>query len=285
MTRADELIEEALGTRPVRLAGLSGGCVAEVHLADMPDGSRVVAKIDRTPAPKLDLEGWMLEVLRTRSALPVPEVLACRPRVLVLAYIPNDGRRSDAGEREAGAMLAALHGVRTEAGYGMERDTLIGPLDQPNGWMDDWPRFYAARRLRPMARLAHARGGLGAREVDRIESLCGRLDELLGRANPPGLIHGDCWSGNVLWNAGRVVGFIDPAVHYADPEVELAFVDLMGGCFGRAFWSSYASARPIRPGWDRRRSVYQLYPLLVHAALFGGGYGHRVARTLSALGT
>ncbi|MEO1511889.1 MAG: fructosamine kinase family protein, partial [Planctomycetota bacterium] len=274
---------------------LSGGCVGDVHRLRMPSGEDLVCKGAGGGAggvgggvgssASLDIEGWMLGYLRPRSTLPVPEVVHCEPSLLVMRHVPNDGARSDAGDREAGRLLAELHGVGADA-YGLERDTLIGPLAQSNTVADDWSRFFGERRLRPMA--ARAGGSLPGGTRGRIDRLCGRLDALIGEAGPPALVHGDLWSGNVLWDGGRVAAVIDPAVYHADAEVELAFIDLMGG-FGRGFWEAYAEARPIRAGfWETRRDLYNLYPLLVHAALFdppgGGGYASSVARTLDRLG-
>jgi len=267
-------IASALGSEPVSLRTLSGGCVAEVYRAQMPDGSDLVIKVDGGGDPKLDREGFMLEKLAAADA-PVPSVIACRPDLLAIEYIENDGRKSSEGEAELGGLVADLHGHGNER-YGLERDTLIGPLDQPNRWDAHWPRFYAERRLAPMADAAERGGSLPRGARDRIARICEQIDALIPEPNPPALIHGDLWAGNALWHRGRPAAMIDPAVYYADREVELAFIDLMGG-MGRSFWLAYEDRRPIRPGfWEGRCDLYKLYPLLVHAVLFGGGYGRSV---------
>lgn len=135
-----------------------------------------------------------------------------------------------------------------------------------------------------MADAAHAAGRLPASARARIDVLAGRLDRWLDAPHRPALVHGDLWSGNILARGGRIVGLIDPALYYADPEIELAFMTLFGGV-GAGFFRSYAERRPLRPGFfEVRRDVYNLYPLLVHTRLFGDAYAAQVARILDRLG-
>jgi fructosamine-3-kinase len=120
--------------------------------------------------------------------------------------------------------------------------------------------------------------------MGRLEKFAGRLPDFLPAESRPSLIHGDMWTGNVLCHGGRIAGFVDPAIHYADAEIELAFATMFG-TFGDAFFGRYAERRPLRPGFfEERRELYNLYPLLVHARLFGGHYAAQVERTLSRFG-
>ena len=110
--------------------------------------------------------------------------------------------------------------------------------------------------------------------------MAGRLGRWIDEPDQPGLIHGDCWGGNVLCRRGRVAAFIDPAIYYADPDMELAFGTLFA-TFGPAFFRRYQDIRPLRPGFfEARRDLYNLYPLLVHVRLFGGTYLTGVERVL-----
>ncbi len=257
--------------------------MGDVRLVELDDGSRVVAKLGDGPNATLDVEGDMLRELRRLSSLPVPEVYHAEPTLLVMGHIENDGRRSDAGEAELADLLADLHAVTSDR-FGFERDTLIGPLRQPNTWTGTWAAFFCEHRLLAMGRGALNHGRITRSLMTRLETLAGRLDRWIDGTRTASLIHGDCWSGNVLWHDGRVAALIDPAVCFADAEIELAFIDLMGGV-GASFWARYDQRRPIEKGfWETRKDLYNLYPLLVHARLFGGGYAGEVERIVARLG-
>jgi fructosamine-3-kinase len=275
-------LEAALGRRPRRLAAMSGGCIAEIYRVELEGGESVVAKLGRTPGA-LPTEGWMLRYLSQHSTLPVPDVLHVDDDLLVMSQIEAGGALDEAAERHAAELLAALHDV-TAPSFGLERDTLIGGLHQPNPPSASWLDFFAEHRLIHRARDAHDAGRLPVQTLHRIETLAGRLDRWLIEPARPSLIHGDMWGGNVLAKGGRIAGFVDPAIYYADAEIELAFSTLFS-TFGDAFFERYGTLRPLRPGFfEERRDLYNLYPLLVHARLFGGAYPAAVARTLDRFG-
>jgi fructosamine-3-kinase len=275
-------IEAATGLRPLRLAPLSGGCVGEVWRVAMPGGTTLVAKTAENGGA-LCVEGWMLGYLARHSALPVPKVIHAEDRLLLMEHIDAGDPIGDDAERHAAELLAALHAIDAPS-FGLERDTPIGGLLQPNGDLPGWLDFFRDRRLLPMARAARDAGRLPAATTRRIDRLAARLSGWIGDDVRPALIHGDMWSGNVLVKRGRIAGFIDPAIYYADPEIELAFATLFG-TFGGAFFDRYGEIRPLRPGFfEIRRDLYNLYPLLVHVRLFGGSYVAGVARILDRLG-
>jgi fructosamine-3-kinase len=276
-------IERALGVRPLSVGPLSGGCVGEVYRADLPDGEKVVVKRDQRPSPTLDLEAYMLRYLAEKSELPVPAVLYDDPRLLIIAFLPGGGAVNNAAEQHAADLLADLHQITAPA-YGLERDTLIGSLSQPNPQTGSWLEFFRESRLLYMADEARRAGQLPAAFTPRIERLAARLGDWLPDNGRPALIHGDIWGGNVLAQDGRITGLIDPAIYYADPEIELAFITLFN-TFGDAFFRRYGEIRPLDPAFMReRRHLYNLYPLLVHVRLFGGGYVAGVDRTLRQFG-
>ena len=270
-------IEAVLGRRPRSLTPLAGGCIAEVYRAELDDGSVVTAKW--ATAGGLEPEGFMLRYLAKHSELPVPGVIHAGDDLLIMDYVETGGSLGPEAEVQAAELLAALHGIAAPR-YGFERDTLIGSLHQPNPWTESWTAFFAEQRLLHFGRVARDAGRLPAETLRRLERLCGRLPDLIGPAARPSLIHGDVWGGNVLVRGGRIAAFIDPAIYFADAEVELAFSTLFG-TFGEAFFRRYGELRPLRPGFfEARRELYNLYPLLVHTALFGGHYARSVARTL-----
>ena len=282
MTRAglDQRIEAALGQAPRSAEPLSGGCVGDVVRLRMPDGGDVVAK---TGGAGLALEGWMLDFLREHSRLPVPRVLFADDSLLVMEFIPAEGGIDRRAQTHAADLLADLHAV-TAPKFGLERDTLIGGLHQPNAPSPDWVPFFRDQRLMAMGRQALDAGRIPAALMTRLETFCAQIDEFIDEPPAPSLIHGDMWAGNVLCASGRIAGFVDPAIYYADAEIELAFSTLFG-TFGDLFFARYGEHRPLRPGFEEaRRDIYNLYPLLVHARLFGGSYVGSVAATLSRFG-
>ena len=245
---------------------LSGGSIAAVWWAELGDGREVVVKQGTTPA-ELEAEG--LAALAAAGA-PVPAVLAVDGTVLVLEYL--SGPPGD--RRELGRALARLHRT-TGARFGWHRDNVIGPLPQANPPTDDWPTFLGEARLRPY--LDDLPRDLSSRLGSAIEQ--GRVAEVAEHDVVPSLVHGDLWSGNVL--ADRWL--LDPAVHHADREIDLAMLELFGSV-GSALLAGYEEEWPLDTGWQQRLPLLQLPPLLVHVRLFGASYLSGVAARLDTLG-
>ncbi len=273
------VVEGTLDERLKSARPMGGGCIGEVYKVELEDGTPLVAKVDRQGESHLEREAYMLRYLCEKSSLPVPEVYHGSETLLLMEFIEGSSHFSAGAERHAAELLAALHGISAGA-YGHERSTLIGSLDQPNPWTESWTEFFREQRLLYIARIAHEAGRLPAEDVLRVERLSEKLDELIGEPNPPALIHGDVWSANVLAEGNRITAFLDPALYYADPEIELSFIRLFNS-FGEAFLERYAEIRGIdRRFYWTRRDLYSLYPLLVHVYFFGGGYLGSVRSTL-----
>ena len=278
----EKILHAAMGEKVGALRPLSGGCVGEVYRGQTNSGRPLVIKHgDKESA--LSLEGWMLGYLREKSDLPVPEVFFARDDLLVMEYLESgDGLDPDA-QTHAAELLAALHEISAPR-FGLCRPTLIGGLNQPNEESDSWIDFFRDQRLLYMARVAHEGGQLPLDIFSRLEKLASRLSDFITEPARPSLIHGDMWGGNVLAKGGRITGFVDPAIYYADAEIELAFSTLFS-TFGNSFFNRYRELRKIEPGFfEERRDLYNLYPLLVHVRLFGGSYIRDVSRTLSRFG-
>ncbi|MDZ7703701.1 MAG: fructosamine kinase family protein [Trueperaceae bacterium] len=275
-----ERLEPLLPSPPQHAEPLSGGCIAEVYAVTLANGDRVVVK---TGSDTLALEARMLDHLAEQSDLPVPAVRAAEDDLLVLEHLPGTSHISKDAERHAADLLANLHSTPAPH-YGFTYDTLVGSLPQPNPPTDDWVAFFRDQRLLYMADLAHRAERLPSSVYDRLKNLAENLHEHLDTPAHPSLIHGDIWSGNVLAEGGRITGLLDPALYYADAEIELAFIALFN-TFGDAFFDRYQEHRPIRDGFfEQRKDLYNLYPLLVHVRLFGGSYLTSVTRTLDRLG-
>lgn len=282
-------LETALGGRIVKTKALPGGDIADVSLLTMDDGRQVVAKRPRMDQPDTTAcEKMMLRHLAKSSALPVPEVLFQSKGVLVISYIPNAGATdAAAAARDVARHVAALHQVAPKGKrpyYGFNKETFIGPLPQQNEASQNWCQFFTDNRLLAMAGSCVRTGRLDASLMARIETLAKKLPEMLPATPQSGLLHGDLWAGNILIDGDRAVGFIDPAISYGHAEMDLAFIALMGG-LDPVFFDAYNEVSAIDAVFETtRKPIYQLWPLLVHVRLFGGGYGAQVEQILTRFG-
>jgi fructosamine-3-kinase len=282
-TNIQAQLTEILGITPVRLQPLTGGCIGEVYRVDLPDKSSLVAKVADGTGITLELEGYMLHYLNAHSSLPAPGVIHSADTLLLMEFIDGHSLFSENAERHAAELLAALHGIRGDY-FGFERDTLIGSLHQPNPRTDSWIDFFRDHRLFYMAGEAARVGRLPGHFLHRLDQFVAHLDDWLSEPEQPSLIHGDAWTTNILASDSRITGFLDPAIYYAHPEIELAFITLFN-TFGTAFFRRYNELRPIQSGFfETRRDIYNLYPLLVHVRLFGGGYVASVDSILRRFG-
>lgn len=282
-SKLHKIIESVVGKPPQIIVPLSGGCVAEVYKVRFADKSTAVAKVDHSHPTRLITEGAMLNYLAKHSRLPVPAVMHCSQDVLLIEFLEGDSHFPDSSQQHAAELLADLHSINSD-NFGFESDTLIGGLHQPNRKTRSWLEFFRDQRLLHMAGEAVNAGRMPATMLTRMEKFCEKLSIWLEEPKQPSLLHGDVWTTNVLAKGERITGFIDPAIYYGHPEIELAFTTLFG-TFGTAFFQRYNEIRPVQSGFmEERKDIYNLYPLLVHVRLFGGSYLQSVDKTLNRLG-
>ncbi len=225
------------------------------------------------PSGRLETEAKMLEDIK-KYGIVVPQVYDLSKTHLLMEYIEEEAVNTLRQEEMAAQVLAKLHRVGNDAHmYGYWYDTTIGPFDQSNEQTQyHWALFWAQMRLMPMAQRCYESGILPKWEMGRIETLCSKLYTRIDmRKIVPSLIHGDLWSGNILFNMNGAV-LIDPALYFADREVELAFI-AMFNTFGACFWNAYTQIHPLSEDfYETKEPLYQLYYYLVHMAIYGEGY-------------
>lgn len=237
--------------------------------------------------PMFEAEAAALHALIATNSVRVPWPLcsgtAAGQAFLVLEYLDLRGSGDAA---QLGEQLARLHRAPQArpdgAQFGWVHDNWIGSTPQPNGWRHDWVAFWREQRLGHQLKLAAQNGYGGVLQRDG-EALMARLDDFFSDYRPaPSLLHGDLWGGNHGYLADRTPVIFDPAIYVGDRECDLAMSELFGG-FAPAFYAAYREAWPLDPGYAARKTLYNLYHILNHANLFGGGYVAQAQRMLSQL--
>jgi fructosamine-3-kinase len=275
----------------VRVAGVelvdpqpvSGGDICQAYAAESADGKRIFAKtLPSAPTGLFEAEARGLDLLRVAGGPPVPGVVAVGPDGLVLAWVAP-GSPSDRAAADFGRRLAHLHRAAGER-FGAESDGYVATVPLDNAPTQDWPTFFAQRRVGPALAAARRRDAIGDADAGAIQDVIGNLAALAGPGEPPARIHGDLWAGNLLWGADGQVWLIDAgAAHFGHRETDLAMLALFGVPYLDDILAGYDASFPLAAGWHDRIALHQLHPLLIHAALFGGGYGARAAAAARSL--
>ena len=268
--------EVLLGRPVVATTSVAGGDICTTTRLRLGDGTSAVIKTHpRAPAEFFATEAAGLRWLASAGGAQVPEVYAVAEDCLILAWVEPGKPTVEAAER-FGRALAATHAAGAPT-FGAERDGYIGLAPLPNRPLESWPEFYASRRVMPYVRAAVDRGALSPDDAAVIEQAMRTIHDLAGEPEPPARIHGDLWSGNLVWGADGEVVLIDPAAHGGHRETDLAMMALFGVPHLQRILEAYHEVSPLAGGWEARVGLHQLHPLLVHTVLFGGGYGARAA--------
>ncbi|MGH3722122.1 MAG: fructosamine kinase family protein [Pseudonocardiaceae bacterium] len=269
----------AITGQPVRAATPRG----VIWLVELGDGRTVVAK--RGESGQATAEAAGLRWLRVPGGPPVPRVHGHDEHWLVTEHIPAGPTDGAAAER-LGRELAVLHTAGAPAfgtpPPGGPQQAWIGAAPMTNITALEWPQWYAEHRVLRYLRTAVDRGTVNAEQARAVHRVCERIGELAGPAEPPARLHGDLWSGNVHAGADERVWLLDPAAHGGHRETDLAMLALFGYPHLERVLTGYADVTPLAPGWRARVPLHQLFPLLVHAVLFGGGYGASTAAAARA---
>ncbi|HEY4158698.1 MAG TPA: fructosamine kinase family protein [Polyangiaceae bacterium] len=278
-------LEVELGQRIDQTERVSGGDINDAFALRFTDGARAFLKTNaHAPAAMFAAEARGLGLLAEAGALRVPRVIASSPpgaaRGFLLLEWVEAARPGQRFDEELGRGLAALHRAHLPS-FGLDHDNFIGRLPQSNRAHDDWVDFLRSERLGAQLELAVESGRASGALRRGFERLFEKLPELVGPREPPARLHGDLWGGNLLVGERGEPCLIDPAVYGGHREIDLAMMRLFGG-FGPRVFDAYHEAYPLAPGHAERVALYQLYPLLVHVNLFGGGYARSVERALGA---
>jgi len=253
--------------------GVSGGCINSAEVLEDGELRYFVKMNDAARLDMFEAEAAGLAEIAASNSVRVP-LPVCTGRhegraFLVLEYL-DLGSGGGKSEQRLGRRLAALHRI-THTRFGWQRDNTIGSTPQINTEEADWPRFYREHRLRYQLQLA-ADNGYGGSLQTHGERLLERLSWFFSSYRPgPSLLHGDLWGGNHGALADGTPVIFDPAVYYGDREADLAMTELFGG-FGSGFYAAYRETWPLDPGYPVRKDLYNLYHVLNHLNLFGGGY-------------
>jgi fructosamine-3-kinase len=254
-----------------------------IWLVELGDGRTVVAKQGRAGQVRAEAAG--LRWLQVPGGPAVPRVYGHDEHWLITEYV-SAGRTDGAAAERLGRELATLHLAGAEtfgaAPPGGPQQAWIGDAPMANVAGARWPQWYAEHRVLPYLRTAVDRGAVDAAGARAVHRSCERIDELAGPDEPPARLHGDLWSGNVHAGADGRAWLLDPAAHGGHRETDLAMLALFGYPNMERLLAGYADIAPLAPGWQQRVALHQLFPLLVHAVLFGGGYGASAAAAARA---
>lgn len=278
------ILSQALATSIAieKIQRIGGGSISQTYKVRTTDNNyfiKVNNDINSELMFKAEANG--LNLLRENSSFNIPKVASVvsdkSASYLVMSFIESSGRSSKYWN-VLGEKLAALH-KNSNKKFGLHETNFIGSLPQQNDFEDDWPSFFANRRIIPMVEMAVNEGLVAKSFVTRVDSVLNKIVALMPNEKPA-LVHGDLWSGNLIVDAQGQPCLVDPAVYYGHREMDIAFSHLFGG-FDREFYESYQEVFPMDPGFDERIDLYNLYPLLVHLNLFGRSYLVQVENILA----
>ena len=257
---------------------VGGGCINQGYAVS--DGQHTyfvklnqASQVSMFEAEALGLQ-QMLQTATIRVPKPICWGIAGNSGYLVLEWLEIGGGNTKSWE-QMGRMLAAMHLTTSSLGFGWDMNNTIGSTPQINTWIQNWAEFYAKYRLLYQFQLARRRGG----DFPQEKELLAAIPELLTHQPQPSLVHGDLWGGNAGCTVSEPIIF-DPATYFGDREVDIAMTELFGS-FPAAFYHGYNEVWRLDEGYERRKTLYNLYHILNHFNLFGGSYASQANRMIS----
>ena len=264
---------KALNKKIISISPVSGGDINDAFKI-VTDSNTFFAKVNSNPVAKdmFEKEALGLKLLRDKALISVPGVVSTgtieNKSYLILDWIKQGSTTANTDESIA-SQLAALHKMINDV-FGLEYDNYIGTLIQNNSPNQNWLDFYFSNRIEYQLRLAINSNLMQNKYIKKTEMMFSRLEPDYP-AVVPSLLHGDLWSGNYMINDKGEAVFIDPAVYYGYREMDIAMMKLFGG-FSSTVFDIYDDIYPLDHEWQSRIRFHQLYYILVHVNLFGGGY-------------
>jgi len=281
--------EALLGASVVATAPVAGGDICTSTRLRLSDGTSALVKT-RPQAPEgfFEVEARGLRRLAATGGVTVPKLLAVEHECLIIEWVESARPSAEAAE-QLGRALARTHGAGASAFGSEDGDGFIGILPMPNRTAPSWAEFYATRRVLPYLKLARDRGSISTDDAAAVDRVVRRIGDLVGPEEPPAPLHGDLWSGNLVWGHDGRVRVVDPAAYAGHREVDLAMLSLFGCPQLPRLLEAYQEMSPLADGWEDRVPLHQLFPLLVHACHFGtgsggSGYGARAGAAARGLG-
>ena len=282
MTELIVQLSDTLDKEVQSLDFFTAGQIGDIYKVQTEKESYILKTSEATD--KLITEANMLKDIN-KYDIAVPKVYGVSDTYLLLEFIEESKQAKCTQEIEAAKLLSKLHSVTNDSRmYGYYYDTTIGPFEQKNEQTQyNWTLFLGQMRIMPMAKICYDKGQISKEILERLEGLCRDLYKRIDMSLiTPSLLHGDLWSGNILFNMNGAT-VIDPALYFGDKEMELAFI-LLFDTFGETFFGAYEEVHPLSDDFHEVKvPLYQIYPLLVHVALYGGSYLTQLEQVLKRL--
>ena len=266
-------IFHSCGLNVQRCNQVHGGDVNQAYSLTTSSGKYFLKVNDRNKFPLMfEKEARGLELLRKHCTLIIPQVIKDGvyddQQYLLLEWLEKGSPEKDMWEK-FGQALALMHKLPQQY-FGLYEDNYIGSLQQINDKHDNWHKFYTDCRILPLVNLLFEMGAYSSKDVEAAENFCAKLEQIFPK-EPPALLHGDLWGGNYLIHSSGYAAIYDPAVYFGHREMDIGMTKLFGS-FDQRFYDAYNEIYPLEINWKERLPLTHLYPLLVHAILFGGHY-------------